>query len=213
MEIRIRPILAIIVTATVAAVGGLFVVPRLAQLAPSRSGVPVVPTTGTPASDLPAGSPAAGAAAVTYVDESLGWDWQVSCEPQFQRFLVEKLTGQPVRAVKVVLVDYKSDSKLSFGVRYPDESGAQANANCFAMGGGNYSCSVGVERGEPGASLDVAATLAAPYTLLDMFLARGTNPNAIRQTWHWATFQPLITPKPEGTDQWQSACLQLSRAR
>ena len=87
-------------------------------------------------SDLPAGSPAAGAAAVTYIDESLGWDWQVSCEPQFQRFLVEKLAGQPVRAVKVVLVDYKSDSKLAFGVRYPDESGAQANANCFAMGGG-----------------------------------------------------------------------------
>jgi hypothetical protein len=162
---------------------------------------------------LPAGSPAAGAAAVTYVDDSLGWDWQVSCEPQFQRFLVAKLADQPVRAVKVVLVDYKTDSKLAFGVRYPDESGAQANANCFAMGGGNYACSVGVERGEPGASLDVAATLAAPYTLLDMFLARGTNPNAIRQTWHWATFQPLITPKPEGTDQWQSACLQLSRAR
>ena len=90
MEIRIRPILAIIVTATVAAVGGLFVVPRLAQLAPSRSGVPVVSTS------LPAGSPAARAATVTYVDESLGWDWQVSCEPQFQRFLVAKLAGQPV---------------------------------------------------------------------------------------------------------------------
>ena len=57
MEIRIRPILAIIVTAAVAAAGGLFVVPRLAQLAPSRSGAPVVPTAGASNTALPVGSP------------------------------------------------------------------------------------------------------------------------------------------------------------
>ena len=70
-----------------------------------------------------------------------------------------------------------------------------------------------MERGEPGADLDVAATLAAPYTLLDMFLARGANPNAVRQTWKWGTFQPLVAPIEEATNAWRSTCLRVSRAR
>jgi hypothetical protein len=207
MEIRIRPILAIIVTAAVAAAGGLFVIPRLTQLASSRSGAPVIPTAGASNTALPVGS-----SVVTYVDESLGWDWQVSCGPQFQRFLVEKLAGQPIRAVKVVLVDNTPERKLPFGVRYPDAQGPKTSGNCYNEQG-RYTCFMAVAEGEPGADLDVAATLNAPYTLLDMFLARGADPGAIRQTWRWATFQPLITPAQEGANQWQSACLQLSRVR
>ena len=57
------------------------------------------------------------------------------------------------------------------------------------------------------------STLAAPYTLLDMFLARGANPDAVRQTWRWGTFQPLIAPIEETENRWQSSCLRVSRAR
>jgi hypothetical protein len=207
MEIRIRPILAIIVTATVVAAGGLLVLPRLAQLVPSRSSVPVVPTAGAPGTALPAGSPT-----VTYVDESLGWDWQASCAAQFQQFLVEKLAGQPISAVKIVLVDNTPERKLPFGIRYPDAQGPKTSGNCYNEQG-RYTCFIAVAEGEPGADLDVAATLNAPYTLLDMFLARGADPGAIRQTWRWNTFQPLITPAQEGSNRWQSACLHLLRAR
>ena len=207
MEIRIRPILAIIVAAAVVAAGGLWVLPRLAQLAPSRSSVPLIPTAGAPGTTLPADGPT-----VTYVDESLGWDWQATCAAQFQQFLSEKLVGQPISSVKVVLVDNTPERKLPFGIRYPDAQGPKTSGNCYNEQG-QYTCFMAVAEGEPGAYLDVAATLNAPYTLLDMFLARGADPGAIRQTWRWNTFQPLITPAQEGSNRWQSACLHLSRAR
>lgn len=205
MEIRIRPIFAVIVTVAVVAAVGALVLPRLAQLAPVRSSIPRVPApSGT---ILPADGPT-----VTYVDESLSWDWQATCTPQFQQFLSEKLAGQPIRAVKVVLVDNSPEQKLPFGIRYPDAQGPKTSGNCYNEQG-RYTCFMAVVEGEPGADLDVAATLNAPYTLLDMFLARGADPGAIRQTWRWATFQPLIIPAQEGSDRWQSACLHLSRGQ
>jgi hypothetical protein len=114
--------------------------------------------------------------------------------------------------VKVVLVDQTPDRKLPFGTGYHDADNpeAAADGNCYNQAG-VYTCYVAVAAGEPGAALNVAATINAPYTLLDMFLARGENPNAMRATWHWQTFQPLLTPAQEA-DQWRSACLQLSRA-
>ena len=203
----------LIVVALVGALG-CFAWPRLAPLAaqigprPTATvPAPVAAPTGGP------DTPESAGCAVTFLDESLGWDWDATCGPQFQQFLSEKLPGRRISAVKIVLVDYTLDSKLPFGVRYPDEAGAQANANCYDMGGGSFTCSVGVARGEPSANLDVAATLAAPYTLLDMFLARGANPDAVRQTWRWGTFQPLVAPSEEAENQWQSTCLRISRAQ
>ena len=215
MEIRLRPfVVALIVLALVGAVA-YFALPRLLPLA-AQLGLRLVATTvaATPAA-VPAGgpeTPGTAGCAVTFQDESLGWDWTADCAPQLRQFLAEKLPGRRISSLQVVLVDYKPDSKLPFGVRYPDQAGAQANANCYDMGGGNYTCSVGVARGEPGADLDVAVTLAAPYTLLDMVLARGANPDTIRRTWKWGTFQPLIAPLKDTQNQWQSTCLRVSRA-
>ena len=215
MEIRLRPfVVALIVLALVGAVA-YFALPRLLPLA-AQLGLRLVATTvaATPAA-VPAGgpeTPGTAGCAVTFQDESLGWDWTADCAPQLRQFLAEKLPGRRISSLQVVLVDYKPDSKLPFGVRYPDQAGAQANANCYDMGGGDYTCSVGVARGEPGADLDVAVTLATPYTLLDMFLARGANPDAIRRTWKWGTFQPLIAPLKDTQNQWQSTCLRVSRA-
>lgn len=207
MEIRIRPILAVLAIGAAAIIAVLVGAPRLAQLLPAARTTPASAVTAMPG-PTPAGGPT-----ITYGDESLGWDWEVTCGPQLRQFLAEKLPGRRISAVKIVLVDVTPDSKLPFGVRYPDEAGAQANANCYDMGGGAFTCSVGVTRGEPGADLDVAATLAAPYTLLDMFLARGANPNAVRQTWRWGTFQPLLAPSEEAENQWHSTCLRVSRAQ
>ncbi len=207
MEVRIRPILAVLAIGAVAAAVALFGAPRLAQLLSAARTTPAGAATVTP------GPTPIGGVAITYGDESLGWDWQVSCEPQLRQFLAEQLPGRRISAVEIVLVDVTPDSKLSFGVRYPDEAGVQANANCFDAGGGAFTCRVGVTRGEPGADLDVAAALAAPYTLLDMFLARGANPDAVRQTWRWGTFQPLIAPIEEAENRWHSTCLRVSRAQ
>ena len=206
MEIRLRPLVAALIVVALVGALGYFAWPRLAPLAAQIGPRPTATVLAPVAA--PAGGPD-----ITFLDESLGWDWDTTCGPQFQQFLSEKLPGRRISAVKIVLVDYTLDSKLPFGVRYPDEAGAQANANCYDMGGASFTCSVGVARGEPGANLDVAATLAAPYTLLDMFLARGANPDAVRQTWRWGTFQPLLAPSEEAENQWQSTCLRVSRAQ
>ena len=206
MEIRLRPLVAALIVVALVGALGCFAWPRLAPLAAQ---IGPRPTATVPA---PVAAPTGGPD-ITFLDESLGWDWDTTCGPQFQQFLSEKLPGRRISAVKIVLVDYTLDSKLPFGVRYPDEAGAQANANCYDMGGGSFTCSVGVARGEPSANLDVAATLAAPYTLLDMFLARGANPDAVRQTWRWGTFQPLIAPIEEAENRWHSTCLRVSRAQ
>jgi len=207
VEIRLRPLVVVLVVLALAGTLGYFAVPRLAPLARQLVLRPAATPTGAAPVVVAIDGPE-----VTFLDESMGWDWDAACAPQFRQFLAEKLPGRRISAVKVVLVDYNLDSKLPFGVRYPDEAGAQADANCYDMGGGAYTCSVGVERGEPGADLDVAVILAAPYTLLDMFLARGTNPNAVRQTWKWGTFQPLVTAIKDTDNQWQSTCLRISRA-
>jgi len=209
VEIRLRPLVVAFIMLALAGALAYVARPRVLPLAARINLHPEA----TPAVLTPVASSAADGPEITYLDESLGWDWAATCASQLRQFLAAKLPGRRISAVKIVLVDYSLDSKLPFGVRYPDEAGAQADANCYDMGDGNYTCSVGVERGEAGADLDVAATLAAPYTLLDMFLARGANPDAIRQTWRWGTFQPLIAPVKDTKNQWQSTCLRVSRAR
>ena len=213
MEIRLRPlVVALIVLALVGAVA-YFALPRLMPRAAQLGLRPGATTVGaTPATVRAGGPKPRNAVRFTYLDDSLGWDWTADCASQLRQFLAEKLPSRRISSLQVVLVDYKPDSKLPFGVRYPDQAGAQANANCYDMGGGDYTCAVGVARGEPGADLDVAVTLATPYTLLDMILARGANPDAIRRTWKWGTFQPLIAPLKDTQNQWQSTCLRVSRA-
>ncbi len=208
MDISVCRMLAIIRVMVLIAGLAILAVPRLAPLVPELLGrstptvapaVPVMLTTGP---------------AVSYVDESLGWDWDVSCDAPFQAFLARHLAGQRIRAVKVVLLDYRAELKLPFGIQYPDRNGPWVVSNCADETlRGDFTCRMAVRSGEPGPALDVAATAAAPYTLLDMFLARGPNPNEIRKTWGWTVFQPLLTPVSAEANTWHSSCLQLSRAR
>lgn len=213
MEIRLRPLMTALIAVVMICGLGYLVCPRFCpRLAPAVASLWPWPDATAASTPTPAAVPTGGPE-ITYLDESLGWDWEAACAPQFRQFLAEKLPGRQISAVKIVLVDYTPDSRLPFGVRYPDEAGVQANANCYDMGGSSYTCPIGVERGEPGADLDVATTLAVPYTLLDMSLARGPNPDAVRRTWRWSTFQPLIIPIEEAENRWQSSCLRVSRAR
>ena len=204
MEIRLRPLGAAFIV--VALLGGLgyFAWPRLAPAGAPLWPWPAATATSavTPAA-LPPGGPE-----ITYLDQSLGWDWEVTCAPQLQQFLADRLPGQRIAAVQIALVDYKPDSQLPFGTVYRD---ARAAGDCFNQQGA-FTCQVAVAGGEPGPDLDVAVTLNAPYTLLDMFLARGATPDDIRKTWSMAIFQPLLVPAEEA-NRWQSSCLQLSRAR
>ncbi len=203
MEIRLRPLGAALIV--VALLGGLGYLawPRLAPLATQVGLGPSAAATRPAPVAAPAGGPA-----ITYLDQSLGWDWDAACAPQLQQFLADRLPGQRIAAVQIALVDYKPDSQLPFGTVYRD---ARATGDCFRQQGA-FTCQVAVASGEPGPDLDVAVTLNAPYTLLDMFLARGANPDDIRKTWSMATFQPLLAPAEEA-NRWQSSCLHLSRAR
>ncbi len=207
LEISVRPVLAIIVVLALVVGLAYLAVPRLAPLVTELTHQAATPTAVAPVAATPAGGPA-----VTYLDESLGWDWSVSCEPQFRTFLAQRLVGQRIRSVKVTLVDYREELKLPFGTQYPDRNGPLAVGNCADETlAGDFACRVAVKSGEPGSALDVAVTVNAPYTLLDMFLARGPNPNEIRKTWGWTIFQPLLAPVSVEANTWQSSCLHLSR--
>lgn len=207
MEIRLRSLVAALIVLVLVGTLVYLTLPRLLPLATQlRLGPAATATSPTPVA-APTGGPD-----ITYLDDSLGWDWDATCGPQLRQFLADQLPGRRISAVEIVLVDDTPERKLPFGVRYPDAAGAQADANCYDMGGGVYTCQVGVARGESGPNLDVAATLAAPYTLLDMFLARGADPDAIRRTWRWGTFQPLLAPVEEVENQWYSTCVRVSRA-
>lgn len=200
MEISARSLfVGLIVTAAIGGVS-LLAVPRLVPLITTHP----IPTT-TPAPIAVAEKPE-----IVYRDESLGWDWEVSCAPQFREFLAEQLPAAKtmIKAVYVTLVDYRPDSKLPFGTVYLD---AQANGHCFNQQG-VFACQVAVTEGEPGQHLDAAVTFNTPYVLLDMFLARGPDPNAVRKTWSMATFQPLLVPAEEA-NRWQSSCLRIWRAQ
>jgi hypothetical protein len=207
LDISVRPLLAIILVLALIASLAFLAAPRLAPLIPEllhKTTPTVAPLANVTLTVGPA---------VTYVDESLGWDWQDACEAPFQAFLAQHLAGQRIRSVKVVLLDYRAELKLPFGIQYPDRHGPWVVANCADETlRGDFTCRMAVRSGESGPALDVAATAAAPYTLLDMFLARGPNPNEIRKTWGWSVFQPLLTPVAPEANTWQSSCLQLSRA-
>ncbi len=208
MDISVRRLLAIILALALVAGLAFLAAPRLAPLVPELLGRPTPTVAQVPNVTLTTGP------AVSYVDESLGWDWDASCETPFQVFLAEHLAGQRIRSVKVVLLDYRAELKLPFGIQYPDRNGPWVVANCADETlRGDFVCRAAVRSGEPGVALDVAGTAAAPYTLLDMFLARGPNPNEIRKTWGWTVFQPLLTTVSAEANTWQSSCLQLSRAR
>ena len=207
MEISVRPVLAIIVVLALVAGLAYLAAPRLAPLVTELTHRAATPTAAVPAIAAPPGGPA-----VTFLDESLGWDWSVSCDPQFHAFLAQRLAGQRIRSVKVTLVDYREELKLPFGIQYPDRNGPLAVGNCADETlAGDFACRVAVKSGEPGPALDVAVAVAAPYTLLDMFLARGPNPNEIRKTWGWNAFQPLLAPVSVEANTWQSSCLHLLR--
>jgi len=203
VEIRLRPLGAALIV--VALLGGLGYLAR-PHLAPLATQIGLGPAA-TATSPVPVAAPAGGPE-ITYLDQSLGWDWDIACGPQFQQFLADRLPDQPIAAVQIALVDDKPDSQLPFGTVY---RAARATGDCFNQSG-RFTCQVAVASGEPGPDLDVAVTLNAPYTLLDMFLARGATPDDIRKTWSMATFQPLLVPAEEA-NRWQSSCLHLSRAR
>lgn len=202
MEISARSLFVGLIVIAVIGGASLLAAPQLVPLITIH---PIPTATATPAPFSVADKPE-----IVYRDESLGWDWEVSCAPQFREFLAEQLPAAKtmIKAVYVTLVDYRPDSKLPFGTVYLD---ARANGHCFNQQG-VFACQVAVTEGEPGRYLDAAVTFNTPYVLLDMFLARGPDPNAVRKTWSMATFQPLLVPAEEAT-RWQSSCLRIWRAQ
>ena len=205
MEISVRPLLAIVLVLALVGALAYLAVPRPAPLVRA---------------DPPGGDPDGGRASSRNTCRRPGHhlpgrELRLGLE-RLLRAAVPGFHGpaagaQRIRSVKVVLVDYREELKLPFGIQYPDRNGPLALGNCADETlAGDFACRVAVKSGEPGPALDVAATVAAPYTLLDMFLARGPNPNEIRKTWGWSAFQPLLAPVSSEANTWQSSCLHLS---
>ena len=208
MDISVRRLLAIILALALVAGLALLAAPRLAPLVPEllRRATPTV-------APAPPVTQITGPA-ISYADESLGWDWDVSCEAPFQAFLAERLAGQRIRSVKVVLLDYRDEPKLPFGIQYPDRNGPWVVANCADETlRGDFTCRMAVRSGEPGVAArrgrDGRRALHAPRHVP----GPRPEPQRIRKTWGWTVFQPLLTPMPAEANTWQSSCLQLSRAR
>ena len=206
MEILARRGLWLILVVALALLLALLIAPRLL---PRLTPLWTAPNFLSAQTELPAD----GGPEITYLDESLGWDWQAACAPQLRQFLATQLAGEPIRSVKVVLVDRRPDRDLPFGVRYPDATGPKSVGNCYNLGQGAFTCYTAVGEGTPGGDLDVVIAANAAYTLLDMFRARGSDPNAVRQTWNWGTLQPLISPIEEDGHRWQSTCLHVSHTK
>ena len=154
---------------------------------------------------------------VVYRDLSTRWDWQVA-EGGSER-LIQFLQDHeiPAQALTLVLVD-EHVAELPFGVAdVTDGVQTSVRGHCQAAAGApvggpdgapdhTYLCNLGVETGEPGARLDVLASLIVPYIFMDMTYARGADPDAVRRGWTWATFSPLVSQEQNG---WQGNFLQL----
>lgn len=178
--------------------GGLYAV--FAQPLPeSATPAPTLP----PATTTPLGGEENGQRRVAFIDESSRWNWDASACGQALSVYV---AAYPPRLLYVTLTD--NAGELPMGVIYPDvATGTAATRAWCDVVGEALTCQVGVEQGETGGSLDVAASAALGYAIWDAYRVRTQETAESGPAWDWHRFEPLILPA--GGDTWRSACLKL----
>ncbi len=101
-----------------------------------------------PAPAVPMAAPEPSA--FSFVDESLVWDWSVTCR--------DELAFLPKQDVTFTLTDEAEG--LVLGVAYPDATNPDA---LVLTGCTDDVCRLAISRGDPGSALDVALSVAMAY--------------------------------------------------
>jgi len=199
MEIRLRPILLILLLATVTTAAAVIGLPRL-QIGPLAFRARATPTapavmTQTLASQL-----------ITFADESTAWDWQATCQDDLATWVQQ--SSNPVRTIRVTLTDEQNLGPATVGAGYPTGSDQAAIAYAACDGQPDLACQVAIKQGAAGDDLNVAVTAAIPHAIRNAWLIHAPGGaeqiDAIRKNWSWEQFQPLL--QKEGT-VWRSSCL------
>lgn len=201
MEIRLRPILFILLLVAAIAAAAVGALPRLGFDLPAF-------WRPAPPAPVPAMAPPAGQR-ITFADESAAWDWQATCQDALAAWV--QRSPAAIRTIRVTLTDDLNLGPATVGVGYPTGSERAAIAYAACDGGPEISCRVAIKQGEAGDDLDVAVTAAIPHALRNSWLIHAPGGAAqiaaLRANWSWEQFQPLL--QKEGT-LWRSACLTVS---
>lgn len=203
MEIRLRPILLILLLLAAAIVATAIGLPRLGISLPAF-GRPATPTGQAAVAQTPAGQ------RITFADESAAWDWQATCQDTLAIWVQQ--SPDPVRTIRVTLTDEQNLGPATVGVGYPTGSERAAIAYAACTGGPDMRCRVAIKQGTAGDDLNVAVTAAIPHAIRNAWLIHAPGGAeqiaALRKNWSWEQFQPLL--RKEG-NLWRSSCLTVSK--
>ena len=147
-----------------------------------------------PAPVVPVAAPEPSA--FSFVDESLVWDWSVTC--------TDELTFLPKQDVTFTLTD--DAEGLVLGVAHPDATNPDA---LVLTGCAEDACRLAVSRGEPGPALDVALSVAMAYGVQRTWGDRTKEAWEKRGEWEWADYEPLIVQADGG---WVASCVEVKDA-
>lgn len=147
-----------------------------------------------PAPAVPMAAPEPSA--FSFVDESLIWDWSVTC--------TDELAFLPKQDVTFTLTDDADD--LVLGVAYPDAMNPDA---LVLTGCADDACRLVVSRGESGPALDVALSVAMAYGVQRTWGDHTEEAWEQRGEWEWADYEPLIQRVDGG---WVRSCVEVDYA-
>ncbi len=203
MEIRLRPILLILLLLAAAIAATAIGLPRLGIDLPVF-GRPAVPTAQAAVTRTLVGQ------RITFADESAAWDWQPSCQDALATWVQQ--SPNPIRTIRVTLTDETNLGVSTVGVGYPGTDDQSAIAYAACDGQPDLACRVAIKQGAAGADLDVAVTAAIPHAIRNSWLIHASSGAeqiaALRKDWSWEQFQPLLSK--EG-NLWRSSCLTVSK--
>ena len=134
--------------------------------------------------------------AFSFVDESVVWDWSVTCG--------DELAFLPKQDVTFTLTD--DAEGLVLGVAYPDATNPDA---LVLTGCAEDACRLAVSRGEPGPALDVALSVAMAYGVQRTWGDRTKEAWEQRGEWDWADYEPLIVQED---GEWRGTCVEVEDA-
>ncbi len=203
MEIRLRPVLLILLLAAAAIAAAAVGLPRLG-ISPLAFRTPAAPTARAAVTQTLAGQ------RITFADESAAWAWQAACQDALATWVQQSPT--PIRTIRVTLTDETNLGPATVGVGYPGGKDQTAIAYAACDGNPDLTCRVTIKQGTPGDDLNVAVTAAIPHAIRNAWLIHAPGGaeqiDAIRKNWSWEQFQPLL--QKEGA-LWRSSCLSVSK--
>jgi len=203
MEIRLRPILLIVLLAAAAIAASVVGLPRLG-IAPLAFGTPATPTTQAAVTQTLASQ------RIIFADDSATWDWQVTCQDALATWVQQ--SPNPIRTIRVTLTDETNLGPATVGVGYPSDKDQAAIAYAACDARPDLACQVSIKQGAPDDDLNVAVTAVIPHAIRNAWLIHAPGGaeqiDAIRKNWSWEQFQPLLQ---KGGAAWRSSCLSVSK--